>query len=207
MINILVLYYSVHGSTQNLARSIATGIEQAGVEARLRTVAPLTVQATGELIESDHGLRDPLITKQDLQQCAGLAMGAPTRFGQMPAALKYFWDSTSSEWLQGVLVDKPACVFTSSSSLHGGQEATLLSMMVPLLHHGMLLQGIPYTEPHLHRTQTGGTPYGASHVAGVQQRSALSTDEKQLAMALGKRLASTASALATAQPTSETNSL
>lgn len=196
MTNILVLYYSTHGSTRNLARSIASGIEQAGANAIIRTVAPISASQqnnTSSIITNN----DPIVQKHDLQNCDGLALGAPTRFGQMPAAMKYFWDSTSAEWLQGALVDKPACAFTSSSSLHGGQEATLLSMIVPLLHHGMLVLGIPYTEPQLHSTQTGGTPYGASHVAGMEQQQQLSKDEKELCIALGKRLALSAIKLTT----------
>jgi len=179
---ILVLYYSQHGSTQKLANQIATGIEQQGCLARIRTVPSIMSNA-----EPD----DALVSHQDLYQCQGLAMGSPTRFGQMSANLKVFWDSTSEVWLKGALNDKPACVFSSSSSLHGGQESTLLAMMLPLLHHGMLIMGIPYAEPALHTTQSGGSPYGATHLASHQQGTTLTGEEKELALALGKRLAST----------------
>lgn len=183
MHDILVLYYSQQGSTRNLANQIALGIEQAGCIARLRTVPSLH--------NPDAETQDPLVQKQDLEECIGLAMGSPTRFGQMAAPLKHFWDSTSDLWLKSTLQDKPACVFTSTSSLHGGQESTLLSMMLPLLHHGMVLLGIPYAEPALHTTTTGGTPYGASHLAH-NNNIQLSDDEKQLCTALGKRLAANA---------------
>lgn len=179
---ILVLYYSQHGSTQKLANQIAMGIEQQGCLARIRTV-PSMISNT----EPD----DVLVSHQDLYECQGLAMGSPTRFGQMSANLKVFWDSTSEVWLKGALNDKPACVFSSSSSLHGGQESTLLAMMLPLLHHGMLIMGIPYAEPALHTTQSGGSPYGATHLASHQQGVTLTSEEKELAVALGKRLAST----------------
>ena len=179
---ILVLYYSQHGSTQKLANQIAMGIEQQGCLARIRTV-PSMISNT----EPD----DVLVSHQDLYECQGLAMGSPTRFGQMSANLKVFWDSTSEVWLKGALNDKPACVFSSSSSLHGGQESTLLAMMLPLLHHGMLIMGIPYAEPALHTTQSGGSPYGATHLASPQQGATLTSEEKELAVALGKRLAST----------------
>ena len=183
MSEILVLYYSQQGSTQNLANQIALGIEQAGCVARLRTVQSLH--------NPEANLQDPIVQKQDLEECIGLAMGSPTRFGQMAASLKHFWDSTSDLWLKGELEGKPACVFTSTSSLHGGQESTLLSMMLPLLHHGMLMMGIPYAEPALHTTTSGGTPYGASHLA-AGNTTQLSDEEKQLCTALGKRLATTA---------------
>lgn len=182
MPEILVLYYSQQGSTKNLANQIATGIESSGCIARVRTVPSMFSNAEPS---------DPLVSHQDLIDCAGLAMGSPTRFGQMSASLKAFWDSTSDIWLRGELNDKPACVFSSSSSLHGGQESTLLAMMLPLLHHGMLIMGIPYAEPALHTTQSGGSPYGATHLASHSQGTHLTGDEKELALALGKRLANT----------------
>lgn len=183
---ILVLYYSQQGSTRHLANQIASGIEQQGCIARVRTVPSMTSNAEPA---------DPLISHQDLYDCQGLAMGSPTRFGQMSANLKAFWDSTSDIWLKGTLNDKPACVFSSSGSLHGGQESTLLAMMLPLLHHGMLIMGIPYAEPALHTTQSGGSPYGATHLASHQQGATLTAEEKQLAVALGKRLSRTVLAL------------
>ena len=183
---ILVLYYSQHGSTRHLANQIASGIEQQGCIARVRTVPSMTSNAEPA---------DPLVSHQDLYDCQGLAMGSPTRFGQMSANLKAFWDSTSDIWLKGTLNDKPACVFSSSGSLHGGQESTLLAMMLPLLHHGMLIMGIPYAEPALHTTQSGGSPYGATHLASHQQGTTLTAEEKQLAVALGKRLSRTVLAL------------
>ncbi len=186
MHKILVLYYSRHGNTRQLARHIGRGIEQvSGCEAVLRTVAEI---GTNDLQQSN---LDPIVSHDDLKQCIGLAMGSPVRFGNMAAPLKHFIDSTSQEWLSGTLIDKPACVFTSSSSMHGGQETTLQSMMLPLLHHGMLIVGIPYSEPTLHTTQHGGTPYGASHLnTGTNKQ--LHSDEIELAQALGKRLALTA---------------
>ena len=188
MHSLLVLYYSRHGSTRQLARQIARGIEQvAGCEAVLRTVADLA--ADGQLQPEASG--DPLVTKADLQQCAGLALGSPVRFGNMAAPLKHFIDSTSAEWLSGSLIGKPACVFTASSSMHGGQETTLQSMMLPLLHHGMLIVGLPYSEPALHSTSTGGTPYGPSHLNHESSRQ-LSREECELAQACGKRLAEVA---------------
>ncbi|MGR5066390.1 NAD(P)H:quinone oxidoreductase [Photobacterium sp. DNB22_13_2] len=188
MHSILVLYYSRHGSTRQLARQIARGIEQVSdCEAVLRTVAELG--ADGQL--QSETLGDPLVTKADIQQCAGLALGSPVRFGNMAAPLKHFIDSTSAEWLNGSLIGKPACVFTASSSMHGGQETTLQSMMLPLLHHGMLIVGLPYSEPALHTTTTGGTPYGPSHLNHKQCRQ-LSREECELAQACGKRLAEVA---------------
>lgn len=185
---LLVLYYSRTGAVQRLALEIARGIEQTGSEARLRTVPPVSAgfDHTPAAIP-DTGA--PYCSKQDLADCAGLALGSPTRFGNMAAPLKYFLDSTSDLWMQGSLIDKPAGVFTASSSQHGGQESTLLSMLVPLLHHGMVITGIPYSESALMQTQTGGTPYGASHVAGINNNQTLSDDEITLARALGKRLA------------------
>ncbi|MGD1983144.1 MAG: NAD(P)H:quinone oxidoreductase [Chromatiaceae bacterium] len=191
---ILVLYYSTHGATADMARQVARGVEDAGVEARLRTVP--AVSANHEATEPpvpDAG--PPYCTPDDLAGCAGLALGSPTRFGNMAAPLKYFLDGTSGLWMKAALVGKPAGVFTSTGSLHGGQESTLLSMMLPLLHHGMLITGIPYTEPELSRTREGGTPYGASHLAGLDNQLPLSDSEKTLCQALGRRLATTAGAL------------
>ena len=195
-LNILVLFYSQNGSTLNLARQIARGIESvAGCEAVLRTVPK--VSTVCEAVESD--IPDsgaPYATADDLKNCAGLALGSPTRFGNMAAAMKYFIDGTIPQWLGAELSGKPATVFTSSSSLHGGQESTLLTMMLPLLHHGMVISGIPYSETALSHTQSGGTPYGASHVAGHDGSAALSADENELAFAQGKRLAELALKLA-----------
>lgn len=186
---ILVLYYSRHGSTLELAQYIARGVEHvAGMEAMIRTVPP--VSATCEAVDNpvpDEGA--PYVSLDDLKNCAGLALGSPTRFGNMAAPLKYFLDQTSALWLAGDLVNKPACVFSSSSSMHGGQETTLLSMMLPLLHHGMLLLGTPYTQEELNTTKTGGTPYGVTHVAGINNDMPLSQDEITLAKRLGERLA------------------
>lgn len=195
MNEILVLYYSRHGATADMARRIAHGIEEVpGCQARLRTVPP--VSTVCEATEDDIPEEGPVyVTLDDLKQCAGLALGSPTRFGNMAAALKYFIDSTSSLWLSGALIGKPAAVFTSTSSLHGGQETTLLSMMLPLLHHGMLLLGLPYSESDLLTTQSGGTPYGPSHTAGTDSNRPLSNEEKNLCRALGSRLAKTVMAL------------
>ena len=188
---ILVLYYSRHGATAQMAREIALGVRMAtGMEARIRTVAPIST--TTEAVEDSIPDQGPLYCELDeLADCAGLIIGSPTRFGNMAAPLKYFLDSSSSLWLSGSLVGKPAAVFTSSTTLHGGQESPLLSMMTPLLHHGMLLVGLPYSEAALHSTKTGGTPYGASHVATTQD-TPLSDDETVLCKALGKRVAETA---------------
>lgn len=192
---ILVLYYSRNGAVAKLAQQVARGVGMIdGMEVRLRTVPP--VSATCEAVDKpipDEGA--PYVTLEDLRDCAGLALGSPTRFGNMAAPLKYFLDGTSSLWLSGDLVDKPACVFSSTSSMHGGQETTLMSMMLPLLHHGMVLVGLPYTEPSLASTQSGGTPYGATHVAGQAQETVLTQDEITLAKCLGKRLARLAKAL------------
>lgn len=195
MNEILVLYYSRHGATADMARRIAHGIEEVpGCQARLRTVPP--VSTVCEATKDDIPEEGPVyVTLDDLKQCAGLALGSPTRFGNMAAALKYFIDSTSSLWLSGALIGKPAAVFTSTSSLHGGQETTLLSMMLPLLHHGMLLLGLPYSESDLLTTQSGGTPYGPSHTAGTDSNRPLSNEEKNLCRALGSRLAKTVMAL------------
>ena len=193
---ILVLYYSQQGSTRQLALHIARGIDSvAGCEAVLRTVPKVSTvcEATADSIPADGA---PYATLAELQNCAGLALGSPTRFGNMAAPMKYFLDGTSGLWLSGSLIGKPACVFTSSSSQHGGQESTLLSMMLPLLHHGMLLQGLPFSEAALSHTLSGGTPYGASHVAGHDGQVALSEHEQQLALAQGKRLAEMALRLA-----------
>ncbi|PSU43812.1 transcriptional regulator [Photobacterium frigidiphilum] len=189
MLTVLVLYYSRHGNTRQLARQIARGIEQVdGCEAQLRTVAEIYAQGqTDELPLTG----DPIVTLEDLKQCAGVALGSPVRFGNMAAPLKHFIDSTSTEWLSGTLIGKPASVFTSSSSMHGGQETTLQSMMLPLLHHGMLVVGIPYSEPLLHTTQHGGTPYGASHLNNENNKT-IHSNEATLAQALGKRLATIA---------------
>lgn len=184
----LILYYSRQGATAGLAQQIAIGIETGGLEARLRTVPAVsaTCESTTPAIPEQG---PPYATLDDLRNCQALALGSPTRFGQMSAALQRYWEGTSELWLAGALSDKPAAVFTSSSSLHGGQESTLLSMLVPLLHHGMLITGLPYTEPALATTKTGGTPYGASHVAGPQNDQPLSHDETALCRTLGQRLA------------------
>ncbi len=192
MAEILVLYYSHYGATAAMAQQIARGIgEIDGMQARLRTVAPVSTvcEATEDSIPEQGA---PYASHDDLRECAGLALGSPTRFGNMAAPLKYFIDSTSALWLGADLAGKPAAVFTSTASLHGGQETTLLSMMLPLLHHGMLLLGIPYSETDLLHTDTGGTPYGASHLAGTDSDKALSPIEQRLCRALGRRLAETA---------------
>ena len=192
MPDILVLYYSRYGATAQMAQQIARGIEQVtGVNSRLRTVAPISTQHESVAAAvPDEGA--PYATIEDLQECIGLAMGSPTRFGNMAAAMKYYIDSTSPLWLSGALINKPATVFTSTSSMHGGQESTCLSMMLPLFHHGMVLLGVPYTEPDLMRTSSGGTPYGSSHLAGIDNNNPLSDEEKNLCQAQGKRLASMA---------------
>ena len=193
MNDILVLYYSRHGATADMAQQIATGIEEGGCSARLRTVPDIstTTEATESNIPESGA---PYATLDDMQQCIALAVGSPTRFGNMAAELKYFFDSTSPLWLSGEMVNKPAAVFTSTSSLHGGQESVLLSMILPLLHHGMLITGIPYSEPALNLTSTGATPYGPSHVAG-QQGNPVSQDEISACRTLGKRIASLAAKL------------
>lgn len=192
MKEILVLFYSSHGHTHELAEHIAAGIDSvAGAAARVRTVPSISSHC--EALEPkipDNG--PPYVELNDLEECIGLALGSPTRFGNMAAALKYFIDGTSSAWLSGTLSGKPAAVFTSTGSLHGGQESTLLSMMLPLLHHGMVLVGLPYSESELMLTQTGGSPYGASHWSGVNHQHSISASERSLAVALGKRLAKTA---------------
>ena len=196
MIEILIVYYSRHGATAALAREVCQGVDSVpGVAARLRTVPP--VSTVCEAVENpvpDRG--PPYASPDDLKECAGLVLGSPTRFGNMAAPLKYFLDGTSSEWLSGALVDKPAGLFTSTSTLHGGQETTLLSMALPLLHHGMLLVGIPYTEPALSTTTTGGSPYGATHVTWNREVDELSADDRVLARALGARVATIAKRMA-----------
>jgi NAD(P)H dehydrogenase (quinone) len=195
MPDILVLYYSRHGSTAELARQVCRGVESIpGMSARLRTVP--AVSANIEAIEPavpDNG--PPFATHEDLAQCEGLVMGSPTRFGNMAASLKYFIDGTASLWMSSALSGKPAAVFTSTQTLHGGQESTLLSMMLPLLHHGMYLVGLPYSEPALTHTSSGGTPYGASHVAGQSSQDRLTAAESELARALGARVAALAARL------------
>lgn len=193
---VLVLYYTRGGATAGMANQVARGVEQlAGIEARLRTVP--NISTTTQQCEAEIPDQGPLYCEsEDLRHCAGLALGSPTRFGNMAAPLKYFIDQTSDIWLSGALVDKPAAVFTSTSSLHGGQESTLLSMMTPLLHHGMVLAGLPYSEPGLMTTRSGGTPYGASHWAGDDNSRDLDEQEAQLCRALGARLARLALALA-----------
>ena len=196
MADILVLFYSARGSVRQLADSLARGIESVpGQRARLRTVprvAPVT-QAAEPGVPPEGA---PYVEAKDLVECAGLALGSPTRFGNMAAPLKHFLDSLAGEWTRGTLEGKPAAVFTSSSTMHGGQETTLLTMMVPLLHHGMVIVGLPYSEPDLHTTRGGGSPYGASHVAGAGGEAPVSEEEKRLAFALGKRLAQVAAKLA-----------
>ena len=192
MIKILVVYYSRHGNVAEMARHVARGVEQISkCEAVLRTVPPVSTvcEATEEPIPDSGAVYASL---DDLKQCHGLALGSPVRFGNMAAPLKYFLDTTSELWLSGAMAGKPAAVFDSSASLHGGQESTLLSMMLPLLHHGMLMIGLPYTESDLITTTSGGTPYGASHVAGTDNKKPLTDEEKRLCIALGKRLAQTA---------------
>ncbi len=185
---ILVLYYSTHGATAKMAQQIARGIEKAGIEARLRTVPKVSTEcsATAPAIPDSGAI---YCTEDDLRGCSGLLLGSPTRFGNMAASLKYFLDSTSSQWLSGDLIGKPAAVFTSTGSMHGGQESTLLTMMIPLLHHGMLITGLPYSHPELMSTTTGGTPYGASHLDISTQKGVLSDDETLLCRALGERVA------------------
>lgn len=184
---ILVLYYSRTGSVRNMAEQIAQGVEQAGIEARLRTVPP--VSTVCEATEPDIPQQgDIYCTLEELQNCAGLLLGSPTRFGNMAAPLKYFLDGTGGLWANGQLIGKPAGVFTSTTSLHGGQETTLLSMLIPLLHQGMVIAGLPYSEPALTKTTGGGTPYGASHFATADNITALSEEESDLCRALGKRI-------------------
>lgn len=186
---VLILYYSRYGATAEMAQRIARGVNEIdGIEARLRTVPPVSTvcEATEDTIPAEGAI---YCSEEDLRHCAGLALGSPTRFGNMAAPLKYFIDSTGALWLSGALINKPASVFSSTSSLHGGQESTLLSMMLPLLHHGMLIAGLPYSEPQLSATKTGGTPYGATHLAGSDSDLPLSKDELELCQAQGRRIA------------------
>lgn len=195
MADVLVLYYSLNGATEALAREVSHGVDSVpGMAARLRTVPPVspTTEATDAPVPEEG---PPYAVAADLAECAGLVMGSPTRFGNMDAALKHYIDSTIGEWVSGAAVGKPAGVFTSTASLHGGQESTLLTMAIPLLHHGMLLVGLPYSEQALSRTKTGGTPYGASHVSWSRDDDSLSDDERELARALGRRVAETAKRL------------
>jgi NAD(P)H dehydrogenase (quinone) len=192
MSDVLVLYYTQGGSVRRMAELIAEGIERVpGASARLRTVPKVAATTTiAEPSIPDAGA--PYCELRDLEECAGLALGSPTRFGNMAAPMKYFLDGTASLWMSGALAGKPACVFTSTASLHGGQETTLLSMMLPLLHHGMLIMGLPYTHAELLATRTGGTPYGASHFAGAADDQPVSDAERALCIAQGKRLAEVA---------------
>lgn len=195
MTQILVLYYSRTGATKQMAELIARGIEQVpGAEALLRTVPPVspTSEATDPSIPESGA---PYATLDDLKACDGIALGSPTRFGNMAAPMKHFIDNTTPLWLSGNMVDKPAAVFTSTGSMHGGQESTLLTMMLPLMHLGCMVLGIPYTEPELNTTESGGTPYGASHVAGGDSKKDVTEEEKSLCLALGKRLAEMAKRL------------
>ena len=190
--DILVLYYSRHGATRDLARLIAEGIESVpGVSARLRTVPLVSTvcEATESPVPADGA---PYVEYADLQECIGLALGSPTRFGNMAAPMKYFWDGSGSDWMNGALIGKPACVFTSTGSMHGGQESTLLTMMIPLLHHGMLIMGLPFSEGDLMTTTSGGSPYGVTHLAHADGSAPISATEQRLAKAQGKRLAQTA---------------
>ena len=193
---ILILYYSRNGNVAQLARLIARGVDEIeGVHARVRQVPPVaSVTETAQPPVPEEGA--PYVELRDLHECAGLIMGSPTRFGNMAAPMKQFIDSTPAEWVSGALAGKPGAVFTSTSTMHGGQESTLLSMMIPLLHHGMLIVGIPFTEQALNTTTTGGTPYGASHVSGVNRDRPISNDEHMLARALGRRVADVARRLA-----------
>jgi NAD(P)H dehydrogenase (quinone) len=196
MADILVLYVTRFGAVQKMAEFIAQGIDSVpGMHARIRTVPPVSPEPEQS---KDRVPQDgpPFVTHRDLEECVGLALGSPTRFGNMAASMKYFWDTTAGPWFSGTLSGKPASVFTSSSSLHGGQESTLFTMMVPLMHHGMLMVGIPFTEARLVSTQTGGTPYGPSHVAGAESKNPISEDEKMLCIVQGKRLAEIAKKLA-----------
>lgn len=196
MTEILVLFYSQGGAVRDMAQLVARGVDMVdGAKARIRTVPKVstTCEATAPEIPASGA---PYVELKDLEECAGLALGSPTRFGNMAAPMKYFLDGTSGLWMKGALIGKPAAVFTSSASMHGGNEATLLSMMIPLLHHGMVLVGLPYSEPDLSATTGGGTPYGASHVAGPVDDQPISDAERRLCLALGKRLAETALKLA-----------
>ncbi|MEO8626912.1 MAG: NAD(P)H:quinone oxidoreductase [Betaproteobacteria bacterium] len=196
MHDILVLYYSNTGAIKDMAQTLSRGVESVpGARARVRTVPKVsTVCETTEPGIPGHGA--PYVELRDLEECAGIALGSPTRFGNMAAPMKYFLDGTAGLWLKGTLSGKPAAVFTSTATMHGGQESTLLSMMLPLLHHGMLIVGVPYTEPDLSSTASGGTPYGASHVAGANSNLPITDEERRLCFALGKRLAEAAVKLA-----------
>jgi NAD(P)H dehydrogenase (quinone) len=195
MADILVLYYSATGSVRRLADAVARGVESIdGMHARVRTVpkvAPVTEKAEPAVPAQG----PPYVEARDLAECVGMALGSPTRFGNMAAPLKYFIDGLGPEWARGTLAGKPAAVFTSTATMHGGQEATLLSMMLPLLHHGMVIVGVPYTEPELNSTRSGGTPYGATHVSGTANDRPVNDEESKLAFALGKRLATLARSL------------
>ena len=192
MSEILVLYYSQGGAVREMAQLIARGIEGVnGAKARIRTVPKVSTNC--EATESDiPASGDPYAELRDLEECIGVALGSPTRFGNMAAPIKYFLDGTASLWLKGTLIGKPAAVFTSTGSMHGGNESTLLTMMLPLMHHGMLIVGLPYSEPELSNTQSGGTPYGASHIGGAMDDKPITAEERKLCLALGKRLAETA---------------
>jgi NAD(P)H dehydrogenase (quinone) len=189
MPEILVLYYSRTGSVRQMAQFVARGVEMVpGISARLRTVPAVSTltEATEPGVPDDGA---PYVEHKDLEECAGLALGSPTRFGNMAAPMKYFFDGLGAQWLRGTMAGKPAIVFTASSSMHGGQETTLLSMMLPLMHHGMVIVSLPYSEPELVSTQTGGTPYGASHVSGTERDQPISEDERKLCIAHGRHLA------------------
>lgn len=195
MTDILVLYYSRYGNVAEMARFIARGVESvAGCNTVLRTVPPVTADhaASGNAIPASG---PPYVNFEDLKNCDGLALGSPTRFGNMAAPLKHFLDTTGDIWLSGAMINKPACVFTSSSSMHGGQESTLLSMMLPLIHHGMVIAGLPYSEADLGNTRSGGTPYGPTHVAGSDSNIPITDEEKRLCHAMGKRIAELAGRL------------
>ena len=196
MADVLVLYYSASGSVRELAEAIARGIASVdGMHARVRTV-PRVATVVDKLAPAVPSEGAPYVDARDLEECVGLALGSPTRFGNMAAPLKHFIDGLGPEWARGTLAGKPAAVFSSTATMHGGQEVTLVSMMVPLLHHGMLIVGLPYTEPELNSTRSGGTPYGATHVSGTANDRPVSDEEARLAFALGKRLASVAKKLA-----------
>lgn len=200
MADILVLYYSVHGNVARMAKQVARGVDQVdGMQARLRTVPRVSTvcEATEDSVPDDG---PPYAEPADLVECAGLVLGSPTRFGNMAAALKYFLDGTADAWLSGSLIGKPAGVFTSTASLHGGQETTLISMMLPLLHHGMIVAGLPYSEDALFETKSGGTPYGASHTAGQDNKLPLTDHEQILCTALGRRVAELARSLERGRP-------
>lgn len=195
MSDILILYYSQGGAVHEMAKLVARGVESVkGMKARIRTVPKVSAncEATEPEVPASGA---PYAELKDLQECAGLALGSPTRFGNMAAPMKYFLDGTTSLWLKGTLIGKPAAVFTSTGSMHGGQESTLLTMMLPLMHHGMVIVGLPYSEPELSSTSTGGTPYGASHLGGAADDRPISDDERKLCIALGKRLAEAAQKL------------